>query len=648
MSISESDNSKISRADGGTGNAAGNTTGGIAADTTGGTTAHTTGGQTARHSGAWLARAIAGLLGAGAGLTVGEVASAASTSIPSLVIAVSDSVIDSTWVPFWLRRWSIDQLGSAQKPALVAGVVCVTLLVGAIVGVLAGRWRNQTGGRSEQTGDRRAHVGSGNWRAMAAVALPAAVYIAFGIVAGLSSAQNPMSSDFWSGFVSGLAALVAAAVTYTLLWAVPDPQRITGQSIVVQTNLRLQERRRFIVLAGASSVAFLLANVISRAVARQVDVETSRIEVASLLERARGSDGAGGAGGGTGGSASDATTSNSAPTTSAPGQASQGGSAGSSGSTGSGSASSANLPANLDDIAGISPLITPNSDFYRIDTALIVPRLTADSWNMTVSGMVDNPLELNFEQLVMSYPLVSETVTLSCVSNPVGGELVGNAVWEGVRLSDVLEDAGVQPGADQISGRSVDNWASGFPTELAFDGRVAMIAVAMNGEPLPARHGFPARLVIAGLYGYVSATKWLRDIHLTTWEGFDSYWVPRGWAKRGPIRTQSRIDVPRGSNAALPAGQPLAIAGVAWAPHRRISQVEVRIDDQPWAQAELSRELSTSSWRQWVYRWDEPTPGNHTVVVRATDGDGETQTQVRTPPAPSGATGWHTKSFRVA
>lgn len=609
MSISENDTSKISRTDG----PAAGSTAGPAAGSAAGPVADTAADRTPLHSGAWLARAIAGLLGAGAGLTVGEVAAAASTRIPSLVIAVSDSVIDSTWVPFWLRRWSIDQLGSAQKPALVAGVVCVTLLVGTVCGVLAGRW----------------------------IGLPAVVYVAFGVVAGLSSAQSPMASDFWSGFVAGLAALLAAAVTYVLLRAVPNPAHITEQSIVARTQLRLQERRRFLLLAGASSVAFLLANVISRAVARQVDVETSRIEVASLLERARG----GSSGGSTSTSALDASTSSSAPTTSTPGQATSD-SANAPGAAGS--ASAASLAADLDDISGISPLITPNSDFYRIDTALIVPRLTAESWNLTVSGMVDNPLELTFEQLVMSYPLVREAVTLSCVSNPVGGDLVGNAVWEGVRLSDVLEDAGVQPAATQISGRSVDNWASGFPTELAYDGRVAMIAVSMNGEPLPARHGFPARLVISGLYGYVSATKWLRDIHLTTWEGFDSYWVPRGWSKRGPIRTQSRIDVPRGGNTPLPASQPVAIAGVAWAPHRRISRVEVRIDDQPWVDAELSQELSTSSWRQWVYRWEEPTPGDHTAVVRATDGDGETQTQVRTPPAPSGATGWHTRNFRVA
>jgi len=541
--------------------------------------------------GIWLARAIAGLLGVGAGLTVGEVAAAASTRIPSLVIAISDSIIDSTLVPFWLRTWSIDQLGSAQKPVLVASVTVVALLVGALSGVLAKRLR---------------------W-------LPLAVLVLFGVLAGLSAADRPMSSAAWSGVSAGLATVVAIGITYYLLSAVPDPARIANETLLVQRKLAQEDRRRFLVLTGGTSVVFLLANVIGRALARQVDSEASRVEVAAQLNQLRDPN-----------SATTTTTQPSESATEPPSTT---------------AAADANLPPNLDNIVGISPLITPNNSFYRIDTALVVPRLTAEDWQMSVTGMVDNPLELNFSQL-LSYPLITEPVTLSCVSNPIGGELVGNAVWEGVRLADVLEDAGVQPGASQISGRSVDNWASGFPTELAYDGRIAMIAVAMNGEPLPVRHGFPARLVISGLYGYVSATKWLREIYLTTWEDFDSYWVPRGWSKRGPIKTQSRIDVPRGNNPVVAAGE-VAVAGVAWAPHRSISRVEVQIDQEPWAEASLSRELASSSWRQWVYQW-QATPGSHTIAVRATDGTGETQTSRRTSPAPNGASGWHTKSVRVA
>ena len=216
-------------------------------------------------------------------------------------------------------------------------------------------------------------------------------------------------------------------------------------------------------------------------------------------------------------------------------------------------------------------------------------------------------------------------------------------MWEGVPLREVLDASGVQPSATQISGRSVDNWASGFPTELAYDGRVAMIAVTMNGDPLPVKHGFPARLVIAGLYGYVSATKWPSEINLTTWEGFDSYWVPRGWAKEGPIKTQSRIDVPH--DREVPAGI-VPIAGVAWAPTKSIQKVEVQIDDGPWVEAELSAELSTNSWRQWVYYW-EASPGEYEIQVRATDGTGYTQTSDRRAPAPDGATGWHMTSVTV-
>jgi hypothetical protein len=258
--------------------------------------------------------------------------------------------------------------------------------------------------------------------------------------------------------------------------------------------------------------------------------------------------------------------------------------------------------------------------------------------------MVDNELELGLDDL-LAMDLVDEYVTLSCVSNEVGGDLVGNTWWTGVLLADVLDRAGVADTADQIVGRSVDGWTAGFPTEVAFDGRPAMVAVAMGGEPLPAEHGFPARLVVPGLYGYVSATKWLSEIELTTWDGFDGYWIPRGWAKDGPIKTQSRIDVPR-RDATVAAG-PTTIAGVAWAPTRSIDRVEVRVDDESWREARLSGELSDSSWVQWALDWDAD-PGSHRLQVRATDGTGETQTSELATPAPDGATGWHTVRVQVS
>jgi DMSO/TMAO reductase YedYZ molybdopterin-dependent catalytic subunit len=291
------------------------------------------------------------------------------------------------------------------------------------------------------------------------------------------------------------------------------------------------------------------------------------------------------------------------------------------------------------DVAGISPLVTANEDFYRIDTALIVPRPNLDTWRLRVTGMVASPFTLTYDELV-AMPIHEQYVTIACVSNEVGGRLVGNARWAGVRLKDLLERAGVDPDATQIVGRSVDGFTAGFPTVWALaDEREALVAVAMNGEPLPPDHGFPARLIVPGLYGYVSATKWLTEIELTTLEAFDAYWVPLGWAKEAPILTQSRIDTPR-DGASLGAGT-VAVAGVAWAPDRGISGVEVQVDDGGWEPAEIGTPISDATWVQFVHRWPA-TPGEHVLRVRATDGDGVVQTDETSRPDPDGARGHHT------
>ena len=287
---------------------------------------------------------------------------------------------------------------------------------------------------------------------------------------------------------------------------------------------------------------------------------------------------------------------------------------------------------------GITPLIVPNDEFYLIDTAILTPQVEPANWQLTIKGMVDNVTTYSYDDLLERASMV-EPVTLSCVSNEIGGTLVGNAVWQGVPLTELLDEAGVQEGATQIASRSVDGWSCGFPTDLAYDGRTAMVAIAMNDEPLPLRHGFPARLVVSGLYGYVSATKWLSEVELTTLEGFDGYWIPRGWSKLGPVKTQSRIDTPR-RGTSLRAGTEVPIAGVAWAPDLGIDKVEVQIDDEPWVEADLGESLGVNAWRQWRLGWTA-TSGRHLIRVRATDGSGETQTPDLAPPAPSGATGWH-------
>ncbi|HEX2193924.1 MAG TPA: molybdopterin-dependent oxidoreductase [Candidatus Limnocylindria bacterium] len=299
--------------------------------------------------------------------------------------------------------------------------------------------------------------------------------------------------------------------------------------------------------------------------------------------------------------------------------------------------------ANLS-VPGLGPIVTPNDQFYRVDVELLVPRLDAATWQLTVNGMVDRPFSIGYAEL-LSMPLIEQYVTIACVSNQVGGDLVGNAKWRGVRLRDLLDRAGLQHGATQIVGRAHDGWTAGFPTSwIQTPEREAMVAVAMNDEPLPPDHGYPARLIVPGLFGYVSATKWLTNIELTTLEAFDAYWVPRGWAKEGPILTQSRIDVPRDGQAV--AAGTVAVAGVAWAPDRGIEGVEVQVDDGTWAEAELSAPISPATWVQWLYRW-EATPGDHVVRVRATDATGEVQTAAMTRPDPDGARGHHTISVRV-
>ena len=288
-------------------------------------------------------------------------------------------------------------------------------------------------------------------------------------------------------------------------------------------------------------------------------------------------------------------------------------------------------------VRGLSPFFTPNEFFYRVDTALLTPQVAADTWRLRIHGQVDREVELSFHELLQR-SLEEHDVTLTCVSNPVGGGYVGNARWLGAMLKPLLDEAGVQAGADQIVSRSSDGMTIGTPTAAIMDGRDAMLAVGMNGVPLPIAHGFPVRMVVPGLYGYTSATKWVVDMELTTFGAYDAYWVGQGWAQQAPIKTESRIDTPASGTTVQRGTVP--VAGVAWAQHRGIAAVEVRVDGGPWNGARLSAVDTIDTWRQWVWEWDA-TPGTHTLEVRATDDIGSTQTAARVPPAPNGATGWH-------
>jgi DMSO/TMAO reductase YedYZ molybdopterin-dependent catalytic subunit len=287
-------------------------------------------------------------------------------------------------------------------------------------------------------------------------------------------------------------------------------------------------------------------------------------------------------------------------------------------------------------IPGLSSFITPNSSFYRVDTAIVLPQIPPENWTLRIHGMVQREIEISFDELLRR-PLIETYITLCCVSNPVAGPYIGNARWLGASLASLIREARPRAGADQILSTSTDGYTSGTPVQTVLDGRDALLAIAMNGQPLPVAHGFPARMVVPGLYGYVSATKWVTDLKLTTFAAESSYWSQRGWSQQAPVKTESRIDVPNGTGP-VKAGR-IPVAGVAWAQHRGIEAVHVKVDDGPWQQATLAAVPGIDTWRQWVWHWDA-TPGNHLIQARATDKTGYTQTSLQEAPEPNGATGY--------
>jgi len=521
-----------------------------------------------------LPAALAGAVAAGASLGVAELVTGIAGEGPSLVSSIGTEFIDR--FAGSLKDLAVDLFGTNDKPALVVGIVVVSLALGAVFGVVASRrfW------------------------------LGAAGFVLFGLVGVWAYRRDPFGSTGTAvvasviGVATGIAALwyllrLAAPSEAVSAPATDDGVAAPGGAITPAPRAPATgtPRRTFIVGAAALGVGAAASAALGRRLRPTNPAESARRTV--TIPR---------------------------PTRSTPAPSSQ--------------------PFA---VPGLSPYATPNDDFYRIDTALIVPQIDVGDWRLRVTGLVDHEFTIDYDEL-LSLDAVEETVTLQCVSNEVGGDLVGNAVWQGVPLEVLLDRAGVQDSATQLVGRSLDDWTAGFPTELARDGRVAMVAYAMNGEPLPVTHGFPARLIVAGLYGYVSATKWLNEIELTTWEGFDGYWITRGWAKEGPIKTASRIDVPRRSTT-VPAGR-TAVAGVAWAPTRGIERVELQVDALEWQECRLGDVASDNTWVQWLYEWDA-TPGDHVLTVRATDGTGETQTSEIASPIPDGATGWHSRRVTV-
>jgi DMSO/TMAO reductase YedYZ molybdopterin-dependent catalytic subunit len=388
-----------------------------------------------------------------------------------------------------------------------------------------------------------------------------------------------------------LPGLVAAGVGAGLLAWLP---RIGEGEAYLRTEPAWQEasRRRFLRISGLALAGGALGGFAARFASRLSSVEDSRAQVAAELPTPSGG-----------------------PAPAVPGS----------------------------DVAELR-YVTPNATFYRIDTALVTPRIDPAGWSLTIDGRVGKPLRLTFDEL-LARPMVERYITLACVSNFVGGDLIGNAVWLGVPIADLLDEVDPDPAADQVVSRSVDGFSAGTPTAALRDGRDALLAIAMNGEPLPVDHGFPVRMVVPGLYGYVSATKWLVDLELTRFDRETPYWVERGWVPRAPIRTASRIDTPR-SFTDLRSGR-VAVAGVAWAQHRGIAKVEVRVDGGSWAQARLAEVPSADTWRQWVWEW-AATPGRHVLEVRATDADGVTQPGRQRMPFPSGATGWHAVEVSVS
>ncbi len=553
------------------------------------------------------AGALAGLLAGAAAVAASEALTALVDGVSSPLLAVGNRAVDEAPRP--VKEWAIETFGSADKPVLIGGVIAAVAVLAAVAGVIGVRRPRAAVGMflvlsgvagAAALTDRAATAGP------ALRLLPVLALVAVGLGA-LLALLRPFRSDRHGDQVQEPASRTRDASTATTASTATDEREI----------LEAGGKHRLLIGRGAPDDRHegdrLPASFDRRAFLRAAAAVGAVAAAGGIAARALGDSAA---------AASRADLMVPSPDRAAP-----------------------PVPAGASlDIPGLTPYLTPNKDFYRVDTALRVPDVPLDGWTLRIHGMVDQELELTFQDLV-DRRLVEERITLTCVSNPVGGEYVGNATWIGVPIRDLLEEAGVRAGADAVKSTSADDFTAGTPLAVLTDPDVeALVAVAMNGEPLPLEHGFPVRMVTPGLYGYVSATKWLVDLEVTRFADFEAYWTPRGYAEKAPIKTSSRIDVPRSFARVAPGRTP--VAGVAWAQDRGIDTVEVRVDGGAWLRADLGAPDNVNTWRQWVWQWDA-RPGNHKLEVRATDATGYTQTSERAPIAPDGSTGWHSVDVTV-
>ncbi|MFC3962586.1 molybdopterin-dependent oxidoreductase [Nocardia jiangsuensis] len=529
-----------------------------------------------------IARAAAGIAAGVVTLGTAELLAGVLNQEGSPLRVLGDAVVEHA--PRGLREWAIETFGTADKGVLVISMLVVAVLVSAVAGVL---------GRAGAVVLAVLGVGVA-WLAVAAAGVFAAVPTVVGVAAGIwvllwavdrLRTTGGGDSGVAGGEPTGEAGAVGAPVR-------ERPGRVVAGE-TAGSSARFAERRRVLRGLALATGAGIVAGLAGRALgALRADVSGERAGIALPPPREPLPDTPFGA---------DLRT------------------------------------------PGITPYLTPNADFYRIDTAITVPQVSIEDWSLRIHGMVEREITLRWGDLA-SRPAVERLTTLACVSNPVGGDLIGNARWLGYRLDALLAEARPLPGADMVLSHSADGWTAGSPLGALTDGRDALLAIGMNGEPLPVAHGYPARLVVPGLYGYVSATKWVTELEVTRFDRATAYWTKLGWAAEGPIKTGTRIDTPAAS-ARLKPGR-VSVAGVAWAQHRGIAAVEVQVDDGPWEQARLAADVSVDTWRQWVYEWNA-TSGPHTLRARATDGMGVVQTAEVAAAIPNGASGYPATFVRV-